>query len=108
MKLTLANPAARESLYTKIMAVLGATARPLDNVAKLRFYLPDVAANAGNTVVWGGAGLVKSTGVDQTGEILPGQLINVYDFETNQGSIHNIFLEGGANSMVLDVDPIVV
>lgn len=107
MKLTLANPAARESLYTLIMAALGSTARPIDNVAKLHFYLPDISPNSGSSVVWGGAGLVKATGVDQNKEILPAQIIPIYDFETNQGSLHNIYVEGGVASMILDVDYVV-
>lgn len=111
MKLTLANPAARQKLRDVILAAITAANAAItatdnrlpDNVAKLFLYLPDIAANAGNELAYGDSTLVESTGVGQEGRILPAQRFTIYDFETNQGSLHNVYVMGSGANMVLDV-----
>lgn len=103
MKLTLDGT--RQNLRTLIQAVLGASNSFAPyNCAYLSFFLPDIAANGGGTVSWGDSSLVLSTNVGEKGSMLPAQRIPIYEFDSNQGSLADMYVQSSAASMVLDVD----
>jgi hypothetical protein len=111
MKLTLNGNL--QNLHTLIATVLfpdatdRANARVPLNVSKLYIYMPDIAANAAQSVSWGDDTLAPATNVGEKGVILPGQRIPIYDFETNQGSLINTYLDATANNVVIDVEYVI-